>query len=1727
MPDEIVTIRIDFEANRRDMAQVLAEIQSFSEAADRASDASDRFRSSTRRMSRTTRDADEPMAAMRKRFSALDNSGKQLGKTLTRGEKAMTLFKKASRLLFFQLIALVAEFVITAATLASVNLLFKAGQWVAKGYNLALGAVGAALATVAVAAGVAVAAFREFNAAATAWQYKGANVYGSATGAAAAAMRGLYTDTNLATMGVTNLTQAYKTMSQQGRVTGAQTKALSGAMDFTARSQDQAKSFQAMANFVAILQKEGKVTGKASTAASGVSKEFAEAIKKSKGKDAASIMASMASGKLAQQAGVSGEFGSIKGTLVAQFKQITVALATDMADFGDRFLNDAREVLDGLFKNVRNVLARLAPEFTYFGKSKLFPAITTIGNALEKFSVTLVRKYLPMLFGASEWFKRTSASFMKSFNQFKHSLEKFREGSRIISETFKGPLLAIFRIFGRNAENLGYLAQDNEEQFKAWGGALENLIFAIGDWFGALKVAFTEALPVLTSIVNVLSKLINGMASLVRGIGTFKLGGGEGFLGLGGSGGGPSGTVGGGLGPGIGSMVALGLMFGGFKGSRTAYRMRRGGSVKDLTNQASVYGAQRAPRSMFGGIPAMFSRSRYTGNAATMRLTPAEVAANIAYVQNMKDAGRSYHDPGQFIRDRTMVKGAEMMGLGRDKAAFASNGFERTGFLNAAAYRAYMTGNEPNNMAFTSLGAPGTGRADLNRVELQNRLDAAEQNARATYRGGAAAFAMLPAAKQAKIIAEAQAPVVEQHMKMRNAQRDLMYGKGTFKEFLFGGQVQGSFDGVGTGPVQREGIFKTLSGKRMGADLRQAEQAARASSMGLGHLAPFQATELQKARLTAFNEMIEKDRQGAGKYVDKGTGEFRDAKARRAAERAFARSQFKGRTGAMFKGVGEGAQASMRKSFNPMMGMMGGMLLSTGVTNRIGDKDLRGAANNALGVGAMFGARGMGIAAGLTLMKSTSNTKAAMGGALAGAAVGKTISDTLAPVFGPMGPLAKAAIIGGSALIGGMVGVLRAQKNREKEARKIGAGIGERMTGQVVAAMVGSRVDPKTGRLIQAKGGSSFERGITAVDKQQRKVADMKLGDLVMGKRRVRATTNATDSYNANMGLNASRAQVLEGMKNTGVMLKSDYKKMQEYLRQAEGKGGRGDTGAMASFDAMVAGFQEDNLGYRTNAAGERIANTKIRRAEDFFARGTEGGTRGKTARGELFLPSDGGSLGRFEVQDIMMKRGNFVVKHLAKMTGKTEREIMELGSKMDVNLGDPTKSLTEQIGALGLVTRKTADEMKVAIRDIGTASTKVFDDAIARRAEILAFDASKNNLMTLGASATDKDFADYFRLLVSGTQADNPDNPFAVLSATKDFSEGNLGAFGKMDAGLLKSFKNNGQEQAKEAYGQQLSGISGLATQQVLGGMAEQGFVFKNVAAADRLKGLISGVFGDDKYGDQEKTNLLNFINTGQLLDKSGRLNLDKLSSIGPAGQALVDAINKTPGEGIFATETSKVYEIAGEIGFTTEAEKRFAGEIAHAITTAFDNKPEIFEGEAPQWWGDMKKYKWQAKDNTLQLVEGDTRTSRRGRIGDTSTSRALRGTMAAHAKFNSLLTGKRTVTSALRFDNLGSMSSDHAAGRAYDLTGDNLGQYQKMISNAGGFAEFHGWAGSRHLHVVPPIGNTRTPRSSLVAGTAGTMNQNVTLNVYGAPGQSETAIARQVVAALEQQQRAYRERT
>jgi hypothetical protein len=154
------------------------------------------------------------------------------------------------------------------------------------------------------------------------------------------------------------------------------------------------------------------------------------------------------------------------------------------------------------------------------------------------------------------------------------------------------------------------------------------------------------------------------------------------------------------------------------------------------------------------------------------------------------------------------------------------------------------------------------------------------------------------------------------------------------------------------------------------------------------------------------------------------------------------------------------------------------------------------------------------------------------------------------------------------------------------------------------------------------------------------------------------------------------------------------------------------------------------------------------------------------------------------------------------------------------------------------------------------------------------------------------------------------------------------------------------------------------------------------------------------------------------------------------------------------------------------------------------------------------------------------DTRSPRRSRTGDTTSSR-WKGTLGKHMAVSSLVPGNRTITSGVRDFNLGSPSSDHLTGNAYDLTGDNLGQYAGAINDSGGFAEFHGSAGSRHLHVVPPMGDSTTP--AMVGGmssSSGSMTNNYTINVNGGSDPADV-IARKVIDEIDRRERTSRERS
>jgi hypothetical protein len=155
---------------------------------------------------------------------------------------------------------------------------------------------------------------------------------------------------------------------------------------------------------------------------------------------------------------------------------------------------------------------------------------------------------------------------------------------------------------------------------------------------------------------------------------------------------------------------------------------------------------------------------------------------------------------------------------------------------------------------------------------------------------------------------------------------------------------------------------------------------------------------------------------------------------------------------------------------------------------------------------------------------------------------------------------------------------------------------------------------------------------------------------------------------------------------------------------------------------------------------------------------------------------------------------------------------------------------------------------------------------------------------------------------------------------------------------------------------------------------------------------------------------------------------------------------------------------------------------------------------------------------------IPQDTSSPRAGRVGDTSSSRWA-STLGKHMAFDQMA-GKRTITSGVRNYNLGSPSSDHTTGAAYDLTGDNLGAYANSVNGAGGFAEFHGAAGTRHLHVVPPMGDSMTPALvGAMAASGGSTSNSYSIVVNGG-SDSADVIARKVMDEIERNNRSNQER-
>lgn len=162
---------------------------------------------------------------------------------------------------------------------------------------------------------------------------------------------------------------------------------------------------------------------------------------------------------------------------------------------------------------------------------------------------------------------------------------------------------------------------------------------------------------------------------------------------------------------------------------------------------------------------------------------------------------------------------------------------------------------------------------------------------------------------------------------------------------------------------------------------------------------------------------------------------------------------------------------------------------------------------------------------------------------------------------------------------------------------------------------------------------------------------------------------------------------------------------------------------------------------------------------------------------------------------------------------------------------------------------------------------------------------------------------------------------------------------------------------------------------------------------------------------------------------------------------------------------------------------------------------------------------------DPAVTTKPGSTVSRQRMPVGDTATSRFGR-TMSSAMRAGRGISGRRSVTSGIRGWGLGSGSSDHLSGRALDVTGQNLGAYARSVQAQGGFAEFHGTGGDRHLHLVP-AGDTATPRST--GGGMGVGSLTVSVNVPAGNWNEQTLaqeVTRRVINEISRMNRSDEER-
>jgi hypothetical protein len=782
-----------------------------------------------------------------------------------------------------------------------------------------------------------------------------------------------------------------------------------------------------------------------------------------------------------------------------------------------------------------------------------------------------------------------------------------------------------------------------------------------------------------------------------------------------------------------------------------------------------------------------------------------------------------------------------------------------------------------------------------------------------------------------------------------------------------------------------------------------------------------------------------------------------------------------------------GNDALGKKGINNSMTAKMGTSMALGVASQYAPEEMRGAMALGGAVGAFNPLAGIGVAGIGGAMKARGAGKGALAGAAGGAAIGA--------FFGPMG-IAIGAGIG--LLAGGIMGGVNEVRQRAKEARgAIKSSVGSVLTGIMTERSIEFEDNlnaANRGGITTGRRGSLEGVGADFISKMG------PLSEMAAAGSETRRGEGAQDVLNKNM------TRLINPVALTTRALSA---LMPDIVGNVMAK----IPGAGVINNIPGAGFAKGLLGMNVKTA-------RTNRNEDFlqdlFDNQAKYGMKMTEDELKKALKDPSSSVSEFTKQ--IKERGKAFtmlddvntqrLDTLEKMSGKTKPELEALAKNLGVNLYDATIKFDDLVTKLKINMLRSADQMRAAQTNALLDSTSLFDAAIKQIDAGYAVDEKARTLKDQfdAGSMTEKSLLGYMQSLPADLAAlygGDPVKAFYELRRSVGSEKGTQFQTGGALEGMSSAFLSNPvfQQYLKQSE----SAMLGEASTQV-GAVVNQGgrMVDPNLIKA-KLKGM------DPAAQEAFMAKISAYETTMNLpgTDDAGR------RAKGQGVEALLAEIGISPSQ--FEKIPKDNLDAATKMDDASTVFK-------DAVQQYVDNTAAFFGPDAakPDWW---------SKEAMSEIMKGDTSSPRGKGIGDTTSSR-LAQTMSRHAAMNGQLTGTRTITSAYRTMGLGSPSSDHVTGRAYDLVGQNLGAYSKLVHANGGFAEFHGNNANRHLHVVPGaggMGDTAVPSfgkmpQSMPGQSGSSVTNNITVN--GAPGQSPEAIAAAVIQKIDARERNTRER-